>query len=105
MERIQSPQLTEARKKSDTESARCIGSFFEWSFDDDDRVVATADAPIAYTIEDLAEAAVSLGWIVNHRVNWSAMPHPWQSDSAATKIREVLNRDGTFPGRGVTGLS
>lgn len=67
------------------------------------RGVAEDGTRIAYTIEDLAEAAAALGWIVNYRVHWGAMPHYTASDLAAEQVREVLDEDGTFPGRGVSG--
>ena len=104
---IQAPRYTDVQQRSLTETARVIGEFFGWQFDENDYVLDREGKRIAYTIEDLAEAAQSLGWIKNYggslRVDWQDTPHQPQEQDAAERIRGTLTSQGPFPTRHVPG--
>lgn len=72
---VQAAEVTEARRKSNTELARVVAAHRGWSFDETDQLCDAGGAVIAWTLEDAAEAMVELGWIVEvQHVVWTAIP-------------------------------
>ena len=91
---IQSKRIARGQFVAPTEMARMVASNYGWVLDEQDRVLsANRKVPIAFSLEDLAEALLDLEWIRAGRgaaFNNLVMPSKYKTSHAESGVRTAL---------------
>ncbi len=96
---VQAPRLTSGRHLTDTELARTVASFYDWSLGDSTELIDLKGKQIGQIGHDITQTAAAmreLGWfydplIASIGVQWSIMPGQDDEAKASQMIRNLLH--------------